>query len=138
MMIRLAFLLALACAMITGCGDNILPSPVACGRFDLNVKLECATLPGNAATPVFTAIDAATGKSYLIVNDCNAQCSPLPACEQPITLGEITYSCEDGSHYKCTNFDGSARYPNMPCMDVGSHGEVVTCVDSCPVASQSK
>ena len=53
-----------------------LPSPIACGRYDVNLQLECAVVPGEHADPVYVAFDVSAGKWYLIVNDCHEQCSP--------------------------------------------------------------
>jgi hypothetical protein len=57
---------------------------------------------------------------------------PPVACIQPATLGTITYSCEDGVHYRCTNFTGGKRYATEPCADDDGHGGYIICVETCP------
>ncbi len=72
---KIALAIFAVLAACSGCGDNWPPEPVPCGRYDLNVKLECAIIPGEYVDPVFVATDAQSGVSYVIVNDCETQCS---------------------------------------------------------------
>jgi len=69
-----SLLLGLALAALAGCGDNTTARPVACGRWDLNVGLECAEVPGAAPGDVY--VDTEDGVSVLVVHDCAVQCSP--------------------------------------------------------------
>jgi len=56
---------------------------------------------------------------------------PLPACVQPVQLGTITYSCEDGKSYRCTDFQGNPKFPNEPCVYDDGKGQPIVCVERC-------
>jgi hypothetical protein len=70
--------------LFVGCGDNLPGRPVACGRYDQNIGIECAEIPGTPIPSTITDgdpwihVDTSEGVPLLVVHDCFAQCSPSP------------------------------------------------------------
>lgn len=67
---------------LIGCGDNLPARPVACGRYDINLGLECAQIPGEPIPPgiengdPWIHVDTSEGVTLFVVHDCATQCSP--------------------------------------------------------------